>query len=264
MKLLLLLAGGLLGAAAARAQAPAAPSCLPDSLVRFLDAEMLPAAPAQAQYTRVLVPPAGAGSPVVNRLYFPDGQLYSEVTFAAPDRRVQQGPVRTYYPGGQLRMTYQADDDIIDGYLRTYYPDGQLKRNDLYDHGRLIKGQYFTPDGQPVEPHVPFRQDPAYPGGNAALVSYLQAHLTYPKALTDVGDGQVLVAFTVTARGNVADVRVKSGVSPELDAAALAAVRTLPAFEPGRLDGERTALPMLVPITFKAPGVIKAMRQLGL
>ncbi|RAK70149.1 energy transducer TonB [Hymenobacter edaphi] len=261
MKIALLVAGGLVGAAPAWAQAPQ--GCIKDSLVSFYDTDLLEAKPANAYYTQVKLP-ARAGASALTQIFFPDGRLYSEVSYRSPDRRVVQGPVRTWYPDGQPRLEYRSDDGKIDGYLRTYYPDGQLKRNDLYDHGRLIKGQYFTPEGQLVEPHVAFRQEPAFPGGNPALVAYLQAHLTYPTSLTDVGDGQVLVGFTVTARGDVTDVRVQSGISPELDAAALAAVRTLPAFEPGRVDGERVPMAMLVPITFKAPGVIKALRQLGL
>ncbi|RTQ45608.1 TonB family protein [Hymenobacter gummosus] len=261
MKVLLLAACALLGPVAAWAQAPQ--ECIKDSLVSFYDIDWVAVKPAQAYYLQVKMP-ARAGAPALTRIFFPDGRLYSEVSYSTADRRVVQGPVRTWYPDGQPRLDYRADDGKIDGYLRSYYADGRLKRNDLYDHGRLIKGQYFTPDGELVQPHVPVQQDPAFPGGPAALTSYLQGHLTYPTSLTDVGDGQVLVAFTVTARGDVTDVRVQTSISPQLDAAAVAAVRTLPAFEPGRIDGERTPMTVLVPITFKAPGVIKAMRQLGL
>ncbi|GAA4386070.1 TonB family protein [Hymenobacter koreensis] len=255
-----------LAALGAQAQQSVLTPCIDDSMVLYLDEDLVQVPMAKAYYTQVLKPTNGAPkAPAVTLTFFPDGQLYSEVTYANNTRRVQQGPARSFYPNGLLRLSYTADDGQTDGYLRTYYPDGSPKRNDLYDHGRLIKGQYFAPDGQLVEPHVPFRQDPAFPGGNEALVAHLSNHLRYPSgALRDAAEGQVLVAFTVTARGNVDEVRVQQGINPDLDAAAVAAVRTLPAFTPGRADGERIPVTMLVPISFKAPGAVKALRRLGL
>ncbi|OON69490.1 hypothetical protein B0919_09450 [Hymenobacter sp. CRA2] len=234
-------------------------------MVRYFDADLVavPTA-AEAYYTQIMQPGPGT-RPAVTQLYFPDGTLYSETTYANAQRRVLQGPARTYYPGGQPRLQYTNDDGQINGYFRSYYPEGQLKRNDLYDHGRLVKGQYFAPDGTLVEPHVPLRQNPAFPGGDAALVAHLNQHLEYPReAQREAAEGQVIVGFIVTARGDVVDVYVQHSVSPALDAAAVAAVRTLPAFTPGRIDGERQPIPMLVPITFKASGTLKTLRRFGL
>ena len=72
-----------------------------------------------------------------------------------------------------------------------------------------------------------------------------------------------MVSFVVTARGDVTDVRVNHPNNPLLDAAAVEAVRRLPPFEPGRIDGERMPISMVVPITFKASATMKTLKRLG-
>ncbi|GAA4010289.1 hypothetical protein GCM10022408_23160 [Hymenobacter fastidiosus] len=238
--------------------------CLPDSLIDYLDVDYVKVpAGNKGAYTRVrhyTSPEGGTWD-----LYYPSGQQRSVVTYANFRKARIQGLVQDYYPSGLTKLRYVADDGLIDGYLLTYYPNGTLKRKDLYDHGRLIKGQYLGPDGQLIEPHVPLKQDPAFPGGNEALIAAINQRVVYPPdAGRDAAEGRVLVHFIVTARGDVTQVRVPQPGNALLDAAAVAAVRQLPAFEPGRVDGERVPIDMTVPITFKASATLKTLRRLGL
>lgn len=256
-------AGALLLGLAAAAPAPAQQACLADSLIDYLDADFVKVQTARTAYfTRVKHYTSPNGG--VWHTYYPGGQERSAVTYRNFRQFKLQGPALDRYPSGRVKLQYVADDGVIDGYLESFYPDGSPKRKDLYDHGRLVKGQYFGPDGQLIEPYVPFQQNPAFPGGAAALTAAIQQNLVYPPdAVRSAAEGQVLVSFVVTARGDVTEVLVKQPNNPLLDAAAVAAVRRLPPFEPGRLDGERMPIAMLVPITFKASATMKTLKRLG-
>lgn len=246
-------------AAPARAQQ----ACLPDSVVDYLDVDFVKVqTPRNAYFTRVKhFTSAGGG---VWHTYYPGGQERSAVTYGNFHKLKLQGSALDRYPSGRVKLQYVADDGVIDGYLQSFYPDGTPKRKDLYDHGRLVKGQYSDPEGQLVEPYVSFQQNPAFPGGAAALTAAIQQNLAYPPdAVRSAAEGQVMVSFLVTARGDVTEVLVKQPNNPLLDAAAVAAVRQLPPFEPGRIDGERMPINMMVPITFKASPTMKTLKRWG-
>lgn len=237
--------------------------CTPDSLVDFLDADLVKVAPGnKARFTRVKSFTSVEGGIIAT--YYPGGQLRSLVNYSDLRNYKRQGPAFDRYPSGRLKLAYDADDGQINGYLLSYYPDGTLKRKDLYDHGQLVKGQYFGPDGQLIEPYVPYQQNPVFPSGTLALMAAIQQHLEYPPgAVRSAAEGQVMVHFVVTARGEVTAVQVPHPNNLLLDAAAVQAVRQLPPFEPGRVDGDRVPIPMLVPITFRASATMKTLKRLG-
>lgn len=92
---------------------------------------------------------------------------------------------------------------------------------------------------------------PVFPGGDAALLKFIKENTIYPEpAKTNKVHGRVIVRFCITANGGVSQVSVLKGVSPELNAEAIRVVRTLPAFRPGRQNGQAVPVWNLVPITF--------------
>lgn len=89
-------------------------------------------------------------------------------------------------------------------------------------------------------------------GGPAAISAAVQQRFRYPAdALRNHIEGRIFVQFTVSATGEVADVRVIKGLSASTDAAAVDAVRQLPRFEPGRQDGQPVAVSFTMPITLR-------------
>ena len=70
-----------------------------------------------------------------------------------------------------------------------------------------------------------------------------------PEAKAERVQGAVAVEATVTKEGRVAEARVKTGVDPRLDAAALEAVRQW-TFEPAR-DKEGRAVAVLFTVTLR-------------
>ena len=97
---------------------------------------------------------------------------------------------------------------------------------------------------------------PSYPGGNAALLKYLNDHMIYPSELKeDPIQGKVIVQFVVKKDGTIGEVKVSRGVHPLLDKEAIRLVLNLPSFSPGRNAlGEPIDVWYTLPVTFKVPG----------
>lgn len=61
------------------------------------------------------------------------------------------------------------------------------------------------------------------------MTQWLTDHSIYPNtAIADGNEGIVYVAFTINEEGQVAEVNIKAGISPTLDAAALEMVKNMP------------------------------------
>ena len=95
-------------------------------------------------------------------------------------------------------------------------------------------------------------QMPTFPGGEAALMQYLSSHIKYPAAAAENGiQGRVVVQFVVTKNGSVGDVKVVKSKDPELDKEAVRVVKTLPKFNPGRMNGQAVSVWYTLPVNFK-------------
>ena len=59
---------------------------------------------------------------------------------------------------------------------------------------------------------------PSFPGGSAALMSYLSSNTKYPVVAQENGvQGRVIVSFVVERDGSISDVKVARSVDPSLD-----------------------------------------------
>lgn len=95
---------------------------------------------------------------------------------------------------------------------------------------------------------------PQYPGGMDALKQYLKDNVQYPDAaIKEHIQGSVLIGFVVTENGNVSNVEVLKGLSPEINYEAIRVIRTMPKWIPGTKDGKNISLKYKVPITFRVP-----------
>ena len=123
---------------------------------------------------------------------------------------------------------------------------------------------------------------PQFNGGPSAMMQYLSQSVKYPAAARDNSvQGRVVVSFIVKADGSVADaqvvyngtkftpvkpaegehkdVKIKSSVTPEEEAAgkealaqeALRVVSSMPAWTPGKKDGKPVNVKYNIPISFR-------------
>ena len=92
-----------------------------------------------------------------------------------------------------------------------------------------------------------------YPGGSTALLQDISAHLLYPvKAIEDRIQGIVLASFVVEKDGTIGDVKIERSLSPECDAAVVAAIKKLKNFFPAKQGGRPVRSLFKLPIRFRA------------
>lgn len=94
---------------------------------------------------------------------------------------------------------------------------------------------------------------PKFPGGETALMEFVNKHIQYPKDAQEQGkQGRVICSFTVFKDGHIGDIQVVRGVLPSLDAEAVRVVSTMPTWTPGKQRGQAVNTKYTLPITFRA------------
>ena len=93
---------------------------------------------------------------------------------------------------------------------------------------------------------------PHYPGGKAAMNSYLERKLKYPSnALNRQIQGQVIVQFVIDPYGQVSQAKIIKGLGGGCDEEALRVVNNMPKWIPGENKGMRVPVYQSIPIVFK-------------
>jgi periplasmic protein TonB len=93
---------------------------------------------------------------------------------------------------------------------------------------------------------------PHFPGGQDALLSFLNKQVTYPVEAKEKDiQGRVIVSFVITKEGHVSDVHIARSVHTSLDKEAMRVVRLLPNWAPGTINGRPVAVRYNLPISFK-------------
>lgn len=93
---------------------------------------------------------------------------------------------------------------------------------------------------------------PQFPGGDAALIGFLNENIKYPpKAAQDKVEGKVIVQFLVKKTGKIDDVKVLRAVRKDLDKEAVRVIKMMPDFIPAKQNGEVTDMLYTVPVSFK-------------
>lgn len=92
---------------------------------------------------------------------------------------------------------------------------------------------------------------PEFPGGQEALMEYLEKNLNYPEKLQEKGiTGTVYVTFVVNKNGGIEDVRVLRSLHPLLDKEAVRVVKSMPKWKPGEQRGKKVNIQYNLPIRF--------------
>jgi protein TonB len=95
-------------------------------------------------------------------------------------------------------------------------------------------------------------QQPSFPGGNAALMSWLSSNIHYPPVAEENGiQGRVVVSFVVEPDGSISNVQVVRGVDPSLDKEAIRVTKAMPKWIPGKQNGQAVRVKYNLPVTFK-------------
>lgn len=94
---------------------------------------------------------------------------------------------------------------------------------------------------------------PSFPGGSEGLQKYFDKNLKYPEAASNDGvEGTVQVMFTVDEIGKLTNPHIM-GEKPGygLEEEALRVVKTMPAWNPGKLKGKNVKTNFTLPVKFQ-------------
>ena len=95
-------------------------------------------------------------------------------------------------------------------------------------------------------------QKPSFPGGEAAMYTWLGNNIVYPPAASEEGaQGRVVVEFVVGKDGSITNVRVVRPRHPARDREAVRVVSAMPTWVPGRNNGQPVKVTYTLPVTFK-------------
>ena len=123
--------------------------------------------------------------------------------------------------------------------------------------GEVLKAKEVIAEPEPpkVEETKVFdvvEQMPSFPGGQAALMSWLSSNIKYPVVAEENGvQGRVVCTFVVERDGSITDVHVVRGVDPSLDKEAVRVLKAMPKWIPGKQNGSAVRVKYTVPVTFK-------------
>lgn len=117
-------------------------------------------------------------------------------------------------------------------------PQSGMKRNPELD--KVVETPLFSAEKMPK-----------FPGGYSALKRYIKTRLNIPKeARKNNIDGTVQVQFIVGSAGTISNPRISKGLGYGCDEAALALVKSMPKWIPGKQDGQTVAVYYNLPIDF--------------
>jgi hypothetical protein len=130
-----------------------------------------------------------------------------------------------------------------------YWRNGKLKRKDEYQKGKLIKGECYDSSGNQI-PHFDFETMPQFPGGDNALLFFVQKRLMNFKN-SEHAQGNIILTFVVNKDGAAENPKIKKGINKELDNQVLEILWNMPTWKPGMQDGVPVEVKYTLPINVK-------------
>lgn len=104
------------------------------------------------------------------------------------------------------------------------------------------------------EAFVAVEEMPTFPGGDRAMMDFISKNIVYPPLARDSSiQGKVRIKFVVDVDGTLRDIQVvgKPRLGYGLEEAAIAVVKKMPAWKPGKHNGKAVPVYFMLPISFK-------------
>ena len=109
--------------------------------------------------------------------------------------------------------------------------------DDLRDN--QTQGGTSAPVEEEAKVYNVVEQMPSFPGGEAALLKYVNTHIKYPAIAQEQEiSGVVVLRFVVKEDGSVGEVIVQKSLEKHCDEEAVRVVKSLPRFIPGKQQGK--------------------------
>jgi len=208
--------------------------------------------------------------------YYMTGRIISTSSYSDDSCHVAQGErcfynatgivtVRRNYKAGKLNgiETYYHDNGNIwatgnnldgqpEGEWKSWHLSGKPAGISQFAGGKQVSARFFNENGNSNDKVDSFFRAATYPGGNAALRSYLQRQVRYPDAAKRIGiEGYVVVQFKVSKEGKLTDIEVVKSVESSLDKEACRVLRNLDDWEPALIGGLPVESTFKLPVSFR-------------
>lgn len=107
-------------------------------------------------------------------------------------------------------------------------------------------------DGIRLTPAEDLEEMPQFPGGIGALMKWLDEHIIYtPACIREKVQGDMELTFIIDKNGLVKDTKVTKSLNASLDRIAMAAIKQMPRWRPGRSNGNAIIAQITLPIHFQ-------------
>lgn len=93
-----------------------------------------------------------------------------------------------------------------------------------------------------------------FPGGEKALLAYLEGNITYPEQMRQQGkSGRVMVSFVITRKGKIEDIRIRKTPDEGFNETVIRLVQGMPKWKPAKVKGKKVSSRWTLPILFRLP-----------
>lgn len=152
-----------------------------------------------------------------------------------------------YYGTNTRSIELNYKEDSLHGMLTTYYRDSKLKREEKYEHGRLVSSKCYLPGGDTTA-YYPVMIQPRF---EEDVMSYIGRNLKYPQeARENRAEGKVIVRFKILETGMVKDAEIIKSAGHGMDEEAIRLISQMPPWEPAYFDGIPYTTYKTLPIVF--------------
>ena len=174
-------------------------------------------------------------------------KVKASIQFTVPkivdDDKVEEGKeVKSQDEVTKSNISIAAQDYAGDG-------EGGINIDDLKENQQA--GGSDVPQEEEVSDNALVEVPASYPGGEAALLQFINKNLVYPSiAIEQELQGTVVVRFRVEKDGSIGKIVIKKGLSTECDEAAAEVVSKLKRFVPAKQQGHPVPVWFTLPIRF--------------
>jgi hypothetical protein len=235
------------------AQAQAAQADGPRKVTIYLtaDGKQLPTADGADHQAEITMRDSVAGR---MREYYPSGKLWRVIPLAHVSLGIRHGVVMTYDEAGKLRKREDFVAGQRQGELQLFDANGTLSRTMVYDKGKRVSQQCFTPAGQLQDCQVD-KQMPVYPNGMIGLIKAIEKVAVLPtEEVSTHGAGIVFIKLVLDSHATIVAATVVKAPTINMGQAVLDAVKRIPPFQaPGLVDQEPVPILYALPIKIGTP-----------
>lgn len=163
------------------------------------------------------------------------------------------GKLLALAPGKQVNLYFNQPENAagMQTFLGKYDQDSSIIWEPMSMEKNIIVEKQIAQNKNNDKLECNIGIGPEFPGGQYLMYRYLNCKIDYPRqAVEQQIEGRVYVEFTISDSGYVENPMVRKGIGGGCDEAVIAAVKGMPRWRPGRLNGRNYAMNVTIPVAF--------------